>query len=82
MVKISFAFSRSSLCLVLFSVMTRDGPDPRAVDGEAYTPLVDDACTPTYITLSYITLAFIRLMSTSFTDSSTALSYVDIHAHG
>jgi hypothetical protein len=82
MVKISFTFYRSSLCLVLFSVMTRDGMDSQVVNGEAYTPLVDDGCTPTEITLLDITLSVMRSMSTSFIDSSTALSSLDIHARG
>jgi hypothetical protein len=42
-VGINFVFSKSSRCLVLFSVVGRDGPDPRAFDGEACTPLVDEA---------------------------------------
>jgi hypothetical protein len=82
MVEISFAFARSSLCFVLFSVTTQDGLDPRAIDEEACTPLVDEPCTPTDITLSYMTLSVMRSMSTSFTDSSTALSSSDIHACG
>jgi hypothetical protein len=35
--------ARSSMCLVLFSASGQDGPDLRAVDGDAFTPLVDDA---------------------------------------
>jgi hypothetical protein len=74
MVGINFTFSRSSLCLVLFSANGQDGSAPREVDGEACTPLVDDTCTPTYITLSDMTLSVMRSMSTSFIDSSKSNS--------
>jgi hypothetical protein len=42
MLRINLAFTRSSLCLVLFSSACRDGLD-RAVDGDACTILVDEA---------------------------------------
>jgi hypothetical protein len=76
-VRISFAFARSSLCLAIFSVMTQDGIDPRAFDGEACTHLVDETCTP-----KDINLLVMRSMSTSFTDSLTALICLDIHTCG
>ena len=82
MVGINFAFSRSSLCLVLFSTDGQDGLVLRLVDKEACTPLFDDACTPTDITLSDMTLSFMRLMSTSLIDSLSALSSLEIHSHG
>jgi hypothetical protein len=65
------------MCLVLFYVDGRDGLSPRAVNGEACTPLVEDSCTPTDITLSYMTLLVMSSMSTSFTDSLTTLSSSD-----
>jgi hypothetical protein len=52
----------------------------RAVDGEAGSPLMDDACTPVDNPLSDMTLSVIRSRSTSVTDSSTALSSSDICA--
>jgi hypothetical protein len=70
---------RSSLCLVLFSSAGRDGP-ARAVDGEADSPLVDDACRPVDNPLSDMTLSVIKSRSTSVTDSSTAVSSSDIRA--
>jgi hypothetical protein len=73
-VRINLAFARSSLCLVHFSSDGRDGPAPRAVDEDACTVLVDEACTPTDNPLSDMTLSVIRSRSTSVTDSSTALS--------
>jgi hypothetical protein len=45
MLRINLAFTRSSLCLVHFSSAGQDGL-ARAVDREAGSPLVDDACTP------------------------------------
>jgi hypothetical protein len=79
MLRINLAFARSSLCLVHFSSDGRDGL-ARAVDGEAGSPLVDDACTPVDNPLSDMTLSVIRSRSTSVTDSSTALSSSDIRA--
>jgi hypothetical protein len=61
---ISFAFAKSSQCLVLFSVAYRDGLDPRVVDEDAYTPLFDEAWMPTDITFS--TMRSIRISLTSF----------------
>jgi hypothetical protein len=73
----NFAFAKSSLCLVLFSVAARDGLDPREVNGEACTPLSDEACMPTNITFSVM-----RSMSIYFIDSSIALSSSNINARG
>jgi hypothetical protein len=42
---ISLAFALSSLCLVRFSSVGRDGP-AREVEGEAWISLVDDAWIP------------------------------------
>jgi hypothetical protein len=77
MLGISLAFAMSSLCLVRFSTVCRDGP-ARAVDGEAATPLDDEAWTPVDIPLSDITLLVLKLASTSLTDSSAALSSSDM----
>jgi hypothetical protein len=79
-VKINLEFTRSSLCLVLFSSDGRDGSAPRVVDEDACTILVDEACTPTYNPLSDVTLLVIKSRSNSVTDSSTALSSSDICA--
>jgi hypothetical protein len=71
----SFTFSKSSRCLLHFSVAVREGPDRRAVDGDACTPLVDEACTPADMTFSAM-----RSMRISSMDFSTALRSPDIHA--
>jgi hypothetical protein len=76
---INLAFVRSSLCLVHFSSTGRDGP-ARAVDGEADSPLVEDACTPVDTPLSDMTLSVIKSRRTFVTDSSTAVSSSDIRA--
>jgi hypothetical protein len=36
-------FAKSSQCLVLFYVVGWDGPDPREVNIEAWTPLVKES---------------------------------------
>jgi hypothetical protein len=77
MLRISLAFTMSSLCLVHFSAICRDGP-AQAVDGEAATPLDDEAWTPVDIPLSGITLLVLKLASTSLTDSYVALSSSDM----
>jgi hypothetical protein len=79
MVEINIAFTRSSLCLVHFSSDGRDGPAPRAVDGEAGIPLVDDACTPMDIDM---TLSVMRSIKTSSTIFSAVLNSFDIHTRG
>jgi hypothetical protein len=77
MLGISLAFAMSSLCLVRFSAVCRDGP-AQEVDGEAATPLDDEAWNLVYIPLFDITLLVLKLASTSLTDSSTALSLSDM----
>jgi hypothetical protein len=77
MIGISLAFAKSSLCLVHLS---RDVPDPWAVDGEADSPLVDDACIPVDTPLSEMTLSIIKSRRNYVTDSSTVVSSSDIHA--
>jgi hypothetical protein len=67
----------SSLCLVLLSAPARDVP-AQAVNGEACTPLVDDAQTPMVIILSDMALLVIKSRRTSVTDSSSAVSSSDI----
>ena len=52
----------------------------RAVDEEACTPLVDDACKPIDNPLSNMTLSALRLASTSLIDSSAVLNALDIYA--
>jgi hypothetical protein len=70
----SFALTKSSRCLVCFFVAAWDGPDPRAVDGDACTPLVDEAWMPSKITFS--AMRSIRISSTDF---STVLISSEIH---
>ena len=78
MVGINLAFTRSSLCLVLFSSDGQDGLD-RVVDEEVGSPLMDDACTPMDNPLSDMTLLVIRSIKTSSTTFSAALNSFDIH---
>jgi hypothetical protein len=66
MLIINLAFAKSSLCLVLLSW---DGSAPWEVDGEADSPLVEDACTPIDTPLSDMTLSVIKSRRTSVTDS-------------
>jgi hypothetical protein len=70
-----FTFSKSSQCLVHFSVIVREGLDRCGVDGDACTPLVDEACAPVDMTFSAM-----RSMRISSMDFSTALKSPDIHA--
>jgi hypothetical protein len=77
MVGIIFAFARSSLCLVLFSTDGRDDLAPRVVDGEACSPLIDDACIPIDIDITHLVM---RSMRTSLTNFSAVLNSSDIHA--
>jgi hypothetical protein len=78
MLAISLAFARSSLCFVGFSSTCWDGPI-QAVDGEATTPLFDDAWNPVDIPLSDMTLSVLKSRRTSVTNSSIAVSSSDIH---
>jgi hypothetical protein len=71
----SFTFVKSSRCLVCFSIAAQDGPDPRAVDVDACTPLVDEAWTPIDMTFSVM-----RSMRISSMDFSTSLKSPDMHA--
>jgi hypothetical protein len=77
---ISLAFSISSMFFVLVSVVVLEGPTPRAVEGEAWTPSNDDDYTPTDILLSDMTLSAIRSVKNSSTTFSTTLSSSDIQA--
>jgi hypothetical protein len=79
MIGINLAFTRASLCLVRFSSAGHDGP-ARAVDREADSPLVDDACRLVDNPLSDMILSVIKSRSTSVTDSSTVVSSLDIRA--
>jgi hypothetical protein len=76
---INFALARSYLCLVLFSIVGRDGPDPRVVDGKSCTVLVDEASTPVDIDM---TLSVMRSIKNSSKTFSAALNLSDIHARG
>jgi hypothetical protein len=75
----NLALAISSLCLVLCSALARDVL-ARAVDGEACTPLVEDACKPVDNPHSNMTLSVLRLESTSLVDSSAVLNSSDIRA--
>jgi hypothetical protein len=78
-VRISLAFAKSSSCLVHFSSDDRDGPAPRAVDGDVGSPLVDDSCIPIDIDMTLLVMSSIKNSSTTF---STVLNSFDIHALG
>jgi hypothetical protein len=71
----SFAFTKSSRCLVHFSFVVQEGPDRRAVDRDAFTLVVDEACAPTDMTFS--SMRSMRMPSMNF---STVLNSPDIHA--
>jgi hypothetical protein len=77
--RINLAFARSSLFLVHFSSADRDG-SARALDREASSPLVDDACRPVDNPLSDMTLSVIKSRSTFVTNSSTVVSSLNIRA--
>jgi hypothetical protein len=51
-----------------------------AVDREACTPLIDDACKPVDNPCSDTTLLVMRLVSTSLIDSLAVLNSSNIHA--
>jgi hypothetical protein len=70
-----FTFAKSSRCLVHFSVASRDGLDPQAVDEDACTPLVDEASIPMDMTFSAM-----RSMRIYSMDFSTTLNSLDMHA--
>jgi hypothetical protein len=71
----SFAFTKSSRFLVCFSIVVQEGPDRHAVDGDACTPLVDEACVPVDMTFSAM-----RSMRVSSTYFYTVLKSPNIHA--
>jgi hypothetical protein len=76
---INFTFARSSLFLVFFSTDGQDGPDLRAVDREACSPLVDDSCTPVDINMN---LSVMRLIRTYSTILFVVLNSSDINTRG
>jgi hypothetical protein len=69
----SFASSKSLRCLLSFSVAIQDGPDQRAVDGEACNPLIDEACAPSDMT--FYAMRSIKIYLTYF---STTLRLLDM----
>jgi hypothetical protein len=75
----STSFARSSLCLVLFSDDGQDGPTLRAVNGEGFIILIDEACTPAYIDIN---ISVMRSMRTSLKTSFAVMNSSDIHARG
>jgi hypothetical protein len=77
MVGTNFVLATLSLCLVIESTSARDVP-AQEVDGEATTPLDNEAWTPMDIPLSYMTLSILKLESTSLTDSSAVLSLLNM----
>ena len=76
---IGLAFAMSSVFLVYFSSIGQDGM-VRAMEGEACTPLVDEAWTPIDNTHSDFTLLVIKSIKTSSTNFSAALSSSNIQA--
>jgi hypothetical protein len=79
MVGINLSFARSSLCLVRFLSDGQDGLAPQAVDGEASSPLINDACTPVDIDMTLLVMSSIKTYSKTF---STTLNSSDIHTRG
>jgi hypothetical protein len=77
MLEISLVFAMSSLCLIGFSTVCRDGI-AQAVDGEGATPLDDEAWTLVDSPLSDITLSVLKLASICLTDSPTVLRSSDM----
>jgi hypothetical protein len=77
MLVISLAFTRSSLCLVLFSLAGQDGLY-QAVDGEACTPCIDDAYTHVDNPLPNMVISAINSIRTSIAVASLAMSSSDI----
>jgi len=76
---IGLAFAMSSVFLVYFSSIGHDGM-VRAMEGEACTPLVDEAWTPIDNPHSELTLLVIKSIKTSSTNFSAALSSSNIQA--
>jgi hypothetical protein len=74
----NFALAMSSLCLVLHSASARD-VFSQAIDGEAFTPLIDYAWNLVDIPLSDMTLLVIKSIRTSVMDSPMTVSSPDIH---
>jgi hypothetical protein len=74
----NFALVISFLRLVLISTSVQDVPT-QADDEEAFNLLIDDAWNPVEILLSGMALSVIKLRRTSVTDSSSAVSSLDIH---
>ena len=78
---ISLTFLMSSMCLVRFSSVGQDGL-ARAVEAEAWSPLIDDAWTHVGNPLSNMTLSVIKSIKTSSTNFSVALNTSDIRTQG
>jgi hypothetical protein len=74
----NFTLAMFSLCLVLLFALARDVPS-RAIEGEAYTPPIDDAWTPVDNLLSDMTLSVIKSIRTNVIDYSSFVSSSDIH---
>jgi hypothetical protein len=73
----SFTFTRSSRCLLIFFVAVQDGPDRHAVDRDSCNPLVNEANAP-----ANMTFLAIRSIRISWTDFSTMLRSSNMHALG
>jgi hypothetical protein len=58
-----------------FLCVVREGLDQCVIDGDACTPLIDEACA-----LADMTFSSMRSMRISSMDFSTALNSPDIHA--
>jgi hypothetical protein len=67
------------MCLVLFSSDGQDSLAPRALDEEACSPLIDDACTPVDMDMILSVMRSIRTSSKTF---SAMLKSFDIHTRG
>jgi hypothetical protein len=70
-----FSFTKSSRCLVHFSITAWDGQYPREVDEDDCTPLIDEVWTP--MDMTFLAMRSMRISSIDF---FAALKSPDIHA--
>jgi hypothetical protein len=70
-----FSFAKSSRCLICLSITVWEGPDRCAIDGDDFTPLVDEACI--HVDMTFLAMRSMRISSM---DLSIVLKSPDIHA--
>jgi hypothetical protein len=61
-------------CNSSWYILRENGLDQRAIEGDAWNPLVDEACTP--VDMKLLVIRSIRISSTDF---STVLRSLEIH---